>query len=576
MSDNSKGLLYSVVTCGRNDNYNPDFLYRLQTTLNLNARELERIGRLGAVEFIVVDWGSAVPLRQALALEEPAVASTSFFEISSDLATQFSGTSSGMHPPRAMNVGIRRAKGSFVGFQGADLLMTSGSWRSLLSTLEDQSSDRLLLSNSVLMIPRRQVPWSFVARQPSVDRWKQWLQTCSQASIGYEDGYCPAVGGGMGIIVLHRNLWRDAKGLEENFPGWGYSDIDLVLRISAHHPWIDAGSLGVVCHKMQHSPEGRRGRMLKGASKIDLNPYWITTTLSSRSTDWGLPHLAIEEKKAIPPENSNEPAPAALVSEHWTIPPKSISPFYESDVCRHVSRSIDRAPIYETAEVEVLQILSWFGLHKFPMNYLEVGLRRGLYVRAVATACSSVDIYVLEKSEKNSEGIMSIAVGSGYELTRDCGHKGYFRAALGDCLSNFQSLRHSFVGQFEFEVIVLNLDEDNFLTLLSQLFEVVVPGGLFVIHAANTELLEAALKSCDSMARLAQVVRGNSGRTAFLFFGRKEVEARTSAAVTALRLPLAPVRTRLAIRIAVVERHLRSVVPRRLLRPLRRLRRKLL
>ena len=268
MTDNSKIPLYSLVTFGRNDNYNPDFLYRLQTMLNFNARALEKIGRLDDVEFVVVDWGSAAPLREALALEAPAASATSFLELSPETVARVSDGPNGMHTTRAVNTGIRRARGQFVGFQGADLLTTNASWRALLSALEGLHDDFPALSRSVLQIPRRIVPWSFVARQPDLDRWERWLLTCSQVSPEPPRTFTffPAVGGGMGIIILHRDLWRDAKALDETFTGWGYSDNDLVLRVSAHHPWIDAGTYGAVCYKMEHAPHGSRGRLLKGGT----------------------------------------------------------------------------------------------------------------------------------------------------------------------------------------------------------------------------------------------------------------------------------------------------------------------
>ena len=327
MIDSSKNPLYSLVTIGRNDNYNPDFLYRLQTMLNFNAKALERIGRLDAVEFVVVDWGSAAPLREALELDALAASATTFLEIPPKIAAQLSGGISNINIPKAVNTGVRRAHGRFVGIQGADLLTTGSSWRALLWALEDRHDDLPAPSAAVLQVPRRTVPWSFVARQPDIDRWERWLLTCSQATPEPPGriAFHPAVGGGMGIIILHRDMWRDTNALEESFPGWGFSDNDLVLRISAHHPWLDAGTYGVVCHKMAHAPHGLRGKFFSkgvfskdGESTIVRNPYWITTSLESRCADWGLPHLALEAKKAQPRLKPGSDSTAPDVADRWT------------------------------------------------------------------------------------------------------------------------------------------------------------------------------------------------------------------------------------------------------------------
>lgn len=528
MTDNPKSPLYSLVTFGRNDNYNPDFLYRLQTMLNFNARALEKIGRLDDVEFVVVDWGSEFPLRKALALDAPAAEATVFLELSPEAASRVSDVPNGMHTTRASNTGIRRARGQFVGFQGADLLTTGASWRALLSALEDRHDDFPALSRSVLLVPRRTVPWTFVARQPEVDRWERWLLTCSQVTpeppLTYT--FFPGVGGGMGIIILHRDLWREVNALEESFPSWGYSDNDLVLRVSAHHPWLDAGTYGVVCYKMEHAPHGMRGRLLKGGgTAIDRNRPWITTSLASRYADWGLPHLALEPKKAPPRERKVGATPtgrensvrSARVSE-------GENGYLDKDVVRHVSAVLGRAgrSRYAESELEVLHMLSWFGLRELPVNYLEIGVQHHFYVRAISMACPTVDIYVLESEEKDRDGAMHRAVGICESLLWRWGHKGYFRASAGDLRANFEGLERSFVGPFDLEVVILRIEKPGEVDLMLPVLQAIVQGGLLAVHTARADLLNAALDVCGPLAQNAHILRGHSGRTAFLFARGKE------------------------------------------------------
>lgn len=533
MTDNSKTPLYSLVTCGRNDNYNPDFLYRLQTMLNFNARALEKIGRLDAVEFVVVDWGSVVPLREAVALDAIAASATSFLEISPETAAQLSDIAGGLNGPRAQNTGVRRAQGRFVGIQGADLLMTSASWRALLWALEDRHEDFPALHRSVLQIPRRTVPWSFVARQPDLDRWEGWLLTRSQVTTtpSGSSGSLPAVGGGMGVIILHRELWHDANALEETFPAYGYTDVDLVLRVTAHHPWIDAGAYGAVCFKMEHAPKGLRGRLFskEGGSTISINSPWITTSLASRYADWGLPNLALEAKKAQPRAkhgNGSRTSPAGHMRDHW---PESIGEgaerYFDKDVRRHVRATLRgaRMSMYDEPELEMLHVLSWFGLRKFPMTYLEIGLRHHFYVRAIANACPSVDIYIQESEETDRDGVMHKVVDICENLLWAWGHKGYLRAAAGNLLANFRRLEQSFIGPFELEAVTLRLEKPGDVQLFSPALGAVVHGGLLAIQAVGADLLDAALKAYASPALDAHVIRGHSGRTAFLFVNKKEL-----------------------------------------------------
>ncbi len=133
----------------------------------------------------------------------------------------------------------------------------------------------------------------------------------------------------------------------------------------------------------------------------------------------------------------------------------------------------------------MLHVLSWFGLRKFPMTYLEIGLRDHLYVHAIATACPSVDIYVLESEEKDRDGEMHKVVDICENLLWRWGHKGYLRESAGNLLANFERLGRSFIGPFELEAVMLRLEKPGDVELLLPALQAVVHGGLLAIHAAR-------------------------------------------------------------------------------------------
>ncbi len=549
--------LYSLVVFGRNDSYNPDFLYRLQTTLNFNAKALQKVGLLRDVEFVVVDWGSAVPLREVLVLDEAAAFSTTFLELSPPAAGQFSGLS-GIPVSRAANVGIRRANGRFVGMQGADLLMSSSSWQSLLSDLEDQQHNLLDLSKVCLLVPRRQIPWSFVARQPALDSWERKLLTCDKATVEYE-GSSPSTAGGMGIVVLHRDIWREANGLEETFDAYGYSDIDLGFRVGGHYPWIDAASCGVVCYKMQHDPKGRRGRLLKDGS-IRINAPWITPGISSRQDDWGLPHVTIEPKKAKPKIEQRDSHSA----NRWSVRFSDISPsdpvlFAQPDVLKHARAALGRSQDFDEKDWELLTVLSWFALCKFPMNYLEVGLAHSRFVRTVSTACPSVDIYVLESVQQNCDGRAPNSTQVAMDLLWQWGHKGYFRPLIGDPAVTLDQLAKSFIGPFEIELAVMNLNSERLMESLPRLLSAVVPGGLLAIRSERVGWLTTALKISGPLVGAdASIYIGHSGCTAFVFIPDRTTNLTRAVASNPAPRHLLPtsLRTMVRLRAAVFFRQL--------------------
>lgn len=367
----------------------------------------------------------------------------------------------------------------------------------------------------------------------------------------------------MGIIILHRELWHEAKGLEETFSGWGYSDIDLVCRISAYHPWIDAEKYGVTCYKMEHAPHGQRGRLFSkgGGNAISVNPHWITTSLTSRFTDWGLPHLVLSAKKALPRAERSNVSPAEHMGVRWPESPEgSAKRCFDSDINPDLRLALVRGK-FDEAEIETLHVLSLFGLRKFPMTYLEIGFRNHYYVRAISTACPSVDVYVLESEHKDRDGVMIKAVSAYMNLLWNWGHKGYFRASAGNLLANFERLERSFIGPFDLDAVTLRLEEPDDVKLFLPALQAVVDGGLLAIHAARNDLLEAALNAYDSLTFGAHVMRGHSGRTVFLFVNRKERRdpEREVSPDTRLSLLRIPMPTKLELRAAKLRRRIRKL-----------------
>jgi hypothetical protein len=78
--------LLSLDLCSRNDDFQGDPRWRLETTLNHAARQAALLGRLNDVEIVVADWGSEVPLRDVVALTEDAAQITRFVTVPVALA----------------------------------------------------------------------------------------------------------------------------------------------------------------------------------------------------------------------------------------------------------------------------------------------------------------------------------------------------------------------------------------------------------------------------------------------------------------------------------------------------------
>jgi hypothetical protein len=156
------------------------------------------------------------------------------------------------------------------------------------------------------------------------------------------------------------------------------------------------------------------------------------------------------------------------------------------------------------------------------MNYLEVGLIDERCVRAVSTACPSVDIYVVEAVQQNSDGRAPRSAEVAMSLLWQWGHKGYFRPLIGEPADTLEQLAKSFIGPFEIELAVMNLGDEHQMELVPRILSTVVPGGLLAIRSKRAEWLTAALEiSIPLIAEGAPIYVGDSGRTAFVFIPDK-------------------------------------------------------
>ncbi len=109
--DKAPSRLLSIISRGRNDNYMGNFLWRLSASLNKHAKNIATLNVRNEVELVVADWGSEVPLYDALDLTDEAREIVRFIMVPPDVAARCNGDStySGVHP---LNTAARRTRGA--------------------------------------------------------------------------------------------------------------------------------------------------------------------------------------------------------------------------------------------------------------------------------------------------------------------------------------------------------------------------------------------------------------------------------------------------------------------------------
>ena len=282
---------------GRNDNYTPDFLYRLSTTINFIAASAEQINALTRVEIVVVDWASDMPLSQVVSLSPAGAQIAKFVYVDQQTAETYSD--SALPGNVCANIGLRRAKGRLITVSGAEILLPSTSLSSLFAVIEKQTfienpDDHLYVCG------RYRIPAQWVLSQPDVKGWQQYLLKNSWR-IEKEPGRGGFLTGNAGLFIIPKKLLQSATGLlEELDPHWGWNDVEYTVRATAKVPCVDLNALGVTVFDMEHfKTSGTRTKIVKQPA-----PRLLADSFKANPDNWGAAQVCFSEQFATPEKNN--------------------------------------------------------------------------------------------------------------------------------------------------------------------------------------------------------------------------------------------------------------------------------
>src|SRR6478672_8553762 len=151
--------------------------WRLETTLNYVADQVEALGRAKDVEVLVADWGSEVPLRDVLRLTPAAAAIVSFILIPPEIARPLQKDSP-FPEVLALNAAARRAKGIYIGRIDQDTLVGRRFLEVFVDLCELADNHRPLevpLASALLFSNVRMVPYRFAVRCPSLSEVERFI-----------------------------------------------------------------------------------------------------------------------------------------------------------------------------------------------------------------------------------------------------------------------------------------------------------------------------------------------------------------------------------------------------------------
>lgn len=280
----------SLILCSRNDRYQGDSVWRLETALNYAAMVAADVGRLGELEILVSDWGSETPLRDVVALTDEAARVVRFLWIPPEVARTKQGDSQ-FPEVLALNAALRRATGEYVGRIDQDTLIS----RRFLETFFWLSEKRRLLvplEEVVLISNRRSIPRRVAVRAPSLAVLDRLIGTFGR-SLRLTDPPPPEAFYRcfVGILLMHGDLWRGCRGFDERFIHMDHMELEIMLRLSTRYQVADLGPIvDWAFYHLDHERPWLRRRVNQGMRRG--NPRRTVDDMpeefAPNGDDWGL------------------------------------------------------------------------------------------------------------------------------------------------------------------------------------------------------------------------------------------------------------------------------------------------
>jgi SAM-dependent methyltransferase len=517
ISEKDASKLLSIVITGRDDDYMPDFLYRITTTINFIARNLYRLGRLKDVEIVVVDWGSGKPMSQTLNLSRQAVQICRFLYIPPELIKEVQNGKDTFHPAISVNAGIRKSSGNFVMLSAADTIFTPFSLESLLKLLEGTYQFPMNIEQTYFICPRQNVPWQFVKSRPTLDEWEKFLLTTAGEHNRFREGAINSISSAAGSIIMHKLLWHELRGLDEKLSGWGFNDIDLSLRASQKYAWLELTCIGVSSFHMSHIPYDQRP-----VAKQNFNAHFYRKDIQVNDENWGLNKYPLQLINSCSNNISKTPEGVSKLSDEYFSVKTSQELQAEIQNNEYSNGILKNIHFFDYAwnlqlpiiDIEPLLFLSWYSLLYNPQCYVQYGINQNniANIFAVAQYCPSTEIYALSEWSGLDSEPTPVRIAS--KLSRETFHRGYIRFINGDLRNAIERLRLSFIGIFSVDLAFIQcfMNSDDMIVQISEIIKIISPGGVLIINCLNNNQLRYLLDKIKPRNPRMTFIRSKKGK----------------------------------------------------------------
>ena len=456
--------LLSLIVGGRNDTYMGDFRWRFSLMLNSLVRSLREIGRLGAVEVVVCDWGSEEPIHKVLALEPGAEEVVRFIIVPPEFA-KTAQRDSPFPIPIVQNIAIRRSRGTFIAQTDSDIIFSPRSLRAMLNALEGREKLPVDPARALLVCSRRHIPYEISHAKPSLD--EMWNYLAHYGSMLFYEQLMQGFATPSCLALLHRDLWEKYQGYDERLIYWGWMEIDLYLRITQSLPWFDLDGAGVNLFHIEHYP-------LRKQTERKMNPMDVSAETGTGNDNWGYPgesFLIVPGSSSLAAEpngdwrsgwwhehskslNTTEQVQRVLDDLKGSIHRLSLTPAFMIVLKRYELMVSGKAP----PQWDAAMFLSWYSERYAPLRYLELGVGESSAVVhvanrfrccAIAAACSW--------PREGAPRVIDRPETLTYVLNEGCRHAGYTLLLSGAGPATAAGLAGWVERQGRFDLICVNM-----------------------------------------------------------------------------------------------------------------------
>lgn len=516
--------LLSILLFGRNDNYVPDYLYRIETTLNLLAHHVAALNEQGAVEVVFVDWGSDVSLADVVELTPEAARMTRFIEVDRESIAE-TGITQHIYVNCAVNVGIRRARGTYIMLSDTDCMFSQFGFGNLLRLLRGELPHDPAANATIFNIRRYQIPRALVTRQPSLERWLEIIpQIYPMLSIEMAGAKC--IGGFAAAQLMHRDLWRESRGYDEGLrEGWGAGDNDLTMRVNLKYPWSDPCIYGIEAFHMEHHPTIQSSERPKKANKI---PFHGSIAVNDES--WGLGDKMFPESRAIPASASRLKAKRQF-SEQAYLPMgervRTLGDVYQTLTTAGSLASEIYArtgPIFRDTgvthnpdgsvnplEADFVRVLTAVCAADQPLNAFLFGAISRAPIETVARCSPTAQIFCVNFWDTNVDARKFLPPDDLSVILDTSSYKGYGQIIGGDCSDAIQRIESQHGSQgIELAVVSVPEYQDSLERLLIDITDRLSDSGALMLYDPFGRF-SPVQNGRESFFKIAQVLLGNLG-----------------------------------------------------------------